>query len=153
MTNTRPILRRKPVRKLIPETTAGEPPANTLPTVTGPLIERVPVPHGQPRIVVTPDGLTMLEALAADGAPQSVGASTLGISISSFKKMLSTDEDGINAPVMLAWQRGTSRLEHEVSRHLLNALRKGHVVAEIIFLRPASVGPKRRHLATHARIS
>ena len=36
--------------------------------------------HGQPRIVVTDDGLTMLEALAADGAPQSVGASTLGIS-------------------------------------------------------------------------
>src|SRR6266700_5474639 len=51
--------------------------------------------HGQPRIVVTPAGLIMLEALAADGAPQSMGASTLGISISAFKKMLASDDDKV----------------------------------------------------------
>jgi len=109
-------------------------PARALPVVTGPLIVRE---HngapGAPRLVVTAAGLTVLEALAADGAPQSIGASTLGISISQFKKMLASEDDDANAPVMLAWQRGFAALEHEVSRHLLTAMRKGNVIAAIFF--------------------
>lgn len=115
---------RKP--KTIP---APAPITRALPVATGPLIRHEVNTDGPPRIIITDDGLHLIEALAADGAPQTKIAADLGVGLSKFKKLLAEEESAER----MAWERGRAELEHEIAGLLLRAARKGNIIAAIYY--------------------
>jgi hypothetical protein len=80
---------------------------------------------------VTPNGLRAVELLAANGAPQSKIASTLGFPLATFKKRLQANEH--NNPLRLSWEKGRSDLEYEVATLLLDQARNGNAVSAIFY--------------------
>jgi hypothetical protein len=102
-----------------------------LPAIVGPLIERVPGTPGEPRVEVTPAGLSLVEATARAGGSQALCAAKLAISLSTFKRIINED-DGNNA-VRLAFEKGKAELEFEVATLLLRQGRKGNTIALIFY--------------------
>jgi hypothetical protein len=107
----------------------------TLPA--GPFIERVAAGHGEPRVEVTSSGLSLVEATARQGGSQALCASSLGIALNTFKRIIGED-DGNNA-VRLAFEKGKAELEFEVSTLLLEHGRAGNTIA-LIFYSKAQLG-------------
>ena len=111
--------------------------AIALPAVVGPLVTRDSSRHGEPRFDITPAGLKIVEACARQGGSQSLCASSLGMSLNTFKRIIG-EEDGNNS-TRLAFEKGKSELEFEVSTLLLEHGRAGNVIA-LIFYSKAQLG-------------
>jgi hypothetical protein len=107
-----------------------------LPVVTGPLIAPDGPTTGS-KIVITAAGLMLVEAISRQGGAQPLCASSLGITLSAFKKVVG-ENDGNNS-CRLAYERGKAELEFEVATLLLEAGRNGHVIA-LIFYSKAQLG-------------
>jgi hypothetical protein len=104
----------------------------TTPTLpAGPFIERVPGLQGEPRVEITAAGLAVVEATARAGGSQALCASSLGIALSTFKRVIN-ESDGNNA-VRLAFEKGKAELEFEVATLLLKQGRKGNTIALIFY--------------------
>jgi hypothetical protein len=104
-----------------------------LPAVVGPLIVTVPNSGNGTvnRTEVTPAGLALVESIARQGGSQPLCASSLGISLSSFKRIIG-ECDG-NNETRLAFERGRAELEFEVATLLLEHGRAGNVIALIFY--------------------
>jgi len=111
--------------------------AIVLPTVIGPLVTRESSRHGEQRFEITPAGLKLVEACARQGGSQALCASSLGMSLHTFKRIIGED-DG-NNPTRLSFEKGKSELEFEVSTLLLQHGRAGNVIA-LIFYSKAQLG-------------
>ena len=102
-----------------------------LPVAVGPFIERFPARYGEPKAEVTPAGLKLVESIARQGGSQPLCASSLGISLTTFKRIIGED-DG-NNPTRLAFEKGRAELEFEVATLLLEHGRAGNVIALIFY--------------------
>ena len=85
-------------------------------------------------VTVTPAGLKVIEAMAAEGQDQRTIAKALGID----RKTL-TDLRERDPAVALAWERGHGDLASELTHMLLQKAREGNIVA-MIYLTKARLG-------------
>jgi hypothetical protein len=101
-----------------------------LPVAVGPFTNLV-LTGARPRNEVTPAGLKLVESIARQGGSQPLCASSLGISLTTFKRII--NEDDGNNPTRISFEKGKSELEFEVSTLLLDAGRAGNVIALIFY--------------------
>lgn len=85
-------------------------------------------------VTITPAGLAVIEAMAAEGQDQRTIAKHLGINHQTFNNLRKTRPE-----VELALERGHAALGDELTHHLLNAARNGNIVA-MIYLTKARLG-------------
>jgi hypothetical protein len=85
--------------------------------------------------VVTPEGLKVLEAMAAEGCDQRTMAKRLGMRSHSTLRSMAERDDAVAAVIAL----GHAQLADELTHHLLAAARKGNVIAAI-YLTKARLG-------------
>lgn len=85
-------------------------------------------------VTITPAGLAVIEAMAAEGQDQRTIAKHLGINHQTLNNLRKTRPE-----VELALERGHAALGDELTHHLLNAARNGNIVA-MIYLTKARLG-------------
>ena len=85
-------------------------------------------------VTITPDGCALIEAMATEGQDERTLAKALGIGQSTLKRCKERDE-----AVKDAWADGHAALADEVTHLLLQAGRKGNVIA-LIFLAKCRLG-------------
>lgn len=85
-------------------------------------------------ITITPAGLDVIEAMAAQGQDQRTIAKRLGIDRRTLDVIRKA-----NVEVDEAFDRGLAALGDELTHHLLNAARNGNIVA-MIYLTKARLG-------------
>ena len=79
---------------------------------------------------VTPEGLEVIEALAARGNSEATIAKALGVGAKTFQRLRARDEAVGNAH-----SQGRGYLEDELVGHLLASARKGNIAATIFALK------------------
>jgi hypothetical protein len=79
---------------------------------------------------VTPEGLEVIEALAARGNSEATISKTIGVSVKTLQRLRGRDEAVHNA-----YAQGRGYLEDELVGHLLTAARKGNIAATIFALK------------------
>ncbi len=86
------------------------------------------------KVTVTPAGLALIEAMAAEGNDQRTIAKALGIGRTTLTNIRDRDPE-----VTEAWESGHAALADELTHLLLSQARKGNIVA-MIYLTKARLG-------------
>ncbi len=79
---------------------------------------------------VTPEGLEVIEALAARGNSEATISKTIGVSVKTLQRLRARDDAVGNA-----YNHGRGYLEDELVGHLLVSARKGNIAATIFALK------------------
>lgn len=94
------------------------------------LVEQQPVQNGGTRAVATAAGRSAVRRMAAEGFPQALAASLLGVARRTFRDMLERDPELADA-----WSVGRGENERELVGLLMTQAREGSLTATIFALK------------------